>query len=225
MLPSSAAANVNGGEPSTSAYSHISRASATKAIQYLDSYAFPDTLSTFNNVVAPVKRRKVADVDTDASTIPRSRFSNLAGLSHVHRERARQRRSERLAAVQHYGKREEQQVKSNTYQPFSLPLLLERLSTFSVSTYSTKPDSCKRLGPVALAGQGWKHSIGRERDFISCVTCQAEWRAAIANDISPKEREAAWKGADEAVGSKHLHWCPWRLRGCHGKFNESDTSF
>ena len=206
-------------EPSTAAFSHISRASAAEAIQHLDRYAFPDTLPT--SAVSSLKRRKVSDVVESRA----SRFSNLAGLSQLHRERARLRRSERLAASSCSGKGrgkakgEEEAKLATSFQPFSLSLLLQRLSTFSMSTYSTKPAACAALGPVALAMRGWMHTSGRERDVLTCATCQAEWKAEVRGGLSDMEREQAWKTVEESIQSRHLAWCPWRLRGCHGELS------
>lgn len=104
---------------------------------------------------------------------------------------------------------------AQTYQPFSLPLLLKRLSTYSVSTYSHKPSSCKNLNAVTLAMQGWYHESGHERDVITCATCKAQWKVQIAEKLSHEEQAAAWQILDQSILSKHVQWCPWRLRRCH----------
>lgn len=147
-----------------------------------------------------------------------SQKSSMSGLSHLYRERARQRRKSR-AALHESNASKKEQVKqleqAATFQPFSLALLLERLATFSISTYSSKPEECRKLDPVNLAMQGWRHASGKERDVMTCLTCQAEWKASVEGIVDQKDRIAAWKQIDDSVPSKHLHWCPWRLRGCH----------
>lgn len=204
--------------PSTSAYSHISRASAAKAIQYLDSYAFPSTFPSSS--ISSLKRRKVSEVDS-GSNQNASHKSSMTGLSHLYRERARQRRKSKVTFSEANTNKKEQVNKveqSASFQPFSLSLLLERLATFSISTYSSKPGECRKLDPVTLAMQGWKHSSGKERDMLTCATCQAEWKAAIPAEVNQRDRIVAWKEVDDSVPSRHLHWCPWRLRGCHCEY-------
>jgi hypothetical protein len=110
-----------------------------------------------------------------------------------------------------------QKEQAATFQPFSLPLLLTRLQTFTISGYSNKPEYCHRLDPVALAINGWTHDAKMERDTLTCATCRGEWKVAVDKSLTKAEQELMWKEMDESVASRHLIWCPWKLRSCHRK--------
>ncbi|GAA5836306.1 hypothetical protein JCM5353_005983 [Sporobolomyces roseus] len=100
-----------------------------------------------------------------------------------------------------------------SYNPTSLPLLLSRLSTYKLSTYS--PSKPTTLSSLSCALHGWINS-GRER--LTCITC--DHSLILLNPTT-----GGWNGAngralmeeyDKLVlkGKAHKDNCPWKLRPC-----------
>lgn len=211
----------------------------------LDRHAFPSLISLQSADMEPHKqqqqqrRLRVADVDVDASLRERpSRFSSLIGIDgYIHRERARQRKQQREQARNSLlSRRKEVRHKANdiqawlgddvrntdprsassaSYQPFSLSMLLKRVATFSISTYSSKPDACRLLSPLGMAMHGWERESGQARDEVSCVTCSAAWKVAAPPSATKEENARIWKEIERGMQEHHAPSCPWLLRSCH----------
>lgn len=213
-------------------YAHLTTGRASRTIRTLDAFAFPaisPALSASSSSAPPsaleprseVKRRKVADVvspSSEEAVRKRSSFSSIAGLDHVQRERARARRL-RKANPKGEGSSSSSPA---TYQPFSREHLLSRLSTFTISSYTTKPAHHPRLSPLGIATRGWSQAGVSTRDEVRCVTCAATCHlesppAAQSRD----EKEEFWNRQESKVFDSHKSWCPWRLRGCDGESNPS----
>ncbi|GAA5972925.1 hypothetical protein JCM11641_004006 [Rhodosporidiobolus odoratus] len=107
-----------------------------------------------------------------------------------------------------------------SYDPTSLPLLLSRLSTYSLRTFSpSKPSS---LSALSCALHGWTHTPST-KDRVQCVTCN---RGVVLLPPSAKEGWTSPPGlklkeeyekatlSREAGESLHKESCPWRMRPC-----------
>jgi hypothetical protein len=175
---------------------------AAIAIKNLDRLAFQSTSDADRQ--RPAKIVRVADVDSVQAARTRSHFSRLSGLDSLHRERARSRRSTRSKGASQNETSAIKERMSSTYRPLSLDQLLERLTTFTISSYSNKPVSKALLGPLGMAMNGWLHASGQKRDEVVCVTCTAQWH--VTSDV-----------AETCVKEEHEGWCPWRIRSCHGE--------
>lgn len=214
-------------------YAHLTTGRASSTIRTLDAFAFPaisPALSSSSSSGPPsaleprseVKRRKVADVvspSSEEAARKRSSFSSIAGLDHVQRERARARR---LRKANPKGEGSSSSSSPATYQPFSREHLLSRLSTFTISSYTTKPAHHPRLSPLGVAIRGWSQAGVSTRDEVRCVTCAATCHlesppAAQSRD----DKEDVWSRRESDIVESHKSWCPWRLRGCDGESNPS----
>ncbi|PWN35671.1 uncharacterized protein FA14DRAFT_160718 [Meira miltonrushii] len=210
-------------DPSSSTSHNVSLSEAIIAIKKLDRFAFYGTLAEEYREEPLAKIQKVSDVVDEIGSETRnkpSRFSRLTGIAQLHREKARQRRQSRTSLRRSAKSDNTQKTtlnneRSSTYRPFSLDMLLERLSTFSISTYSNKPDAARLLSPLGMASNGWIHGAGQGRDEVSCVTCAAAWKVeAPSNSTSKEEQATVWKEKEKDVREKHEEWCPWRIRSC-----------
>lgn len=214
----------NGPQDPISSTSHnVSLSEAIIAIKKLDRFAFYGTLAEEYREEPLAKIQRVSDVVDEIGSETRnkpSRFSRLTGIGQLHREKARQRRQSRTS-LRKSAKSDNSSIstlnneRSSTYRPFSLDMLLDRLSTFSISTYSNKPDSARLLSPLGMASNGWRHGEGQGRDEVMCVTCAAAWKVEAPSTSTPREEQAtAWKEKEMNVREKHEEWCPWRIRSC-----------
>jgi Rsm1-like/C3HC zinc finger-like len=208
-------------DPSSSNSHHVSLSEAIIAIKKLDRFAFYGTLAEEYREEPLTKIQKVSDIVDEIGSETKnkpSRFSRLTGIGQLHREKSRQRRQSRTSlrkTTNDTVKATFNNERSSTYRPFSLDLLLERLSTFSISTYSNKPDSARLLSPLGMASNGWMHGEGQERDEVICVTCTANWKVEAPLGSTSKEAQFTfWKDKEMDVREKHEDWCPWRIRSC-----------
>ncbi|MCO5589614.1 hypothetical protein L7F22_043582 [Adiantum nelumboides] len=201
---------------------HVSLSEAIIAIKKLDRFAFYGTLAEEDREEPLTKIQRVSDIVDEIGSETKnkpSRFSRLTGIGQLHREKARQRRQSRTSLRRTANDTVKATTfnneRSSTYRPFSLDMLLERLSTFSISTYSNKPDSERLLSPLGMASNGWMHGEGQERDEVICVTCAAAWKVdAPLGSTSKEEQSTFWKDKEMDVREKHEDWCPWRIRSC-----------
>lgn len=202
---------------------HVSLSEAMIAIKRLDRFAFYGTLAEQHHDEPLAKIQRVSDVvdemESQASSRP-SRFSRLTGIGQLHREKARQRKQSRTSmrrttTLNGLNNTSINNERSSTYRPLSLDMLLERLSTFSISTYSNKPESARLLSPLGMASNGWRHGEGQGRDEIVCVTCTATWKVEVSSRSTTKEEQTSlWIEAEKDVREKHKEWCPWKIRSC-----------
>lgn len=107
-----------------------------------------------------------------------------------------------------------------SYQPTSLPALLERISTYRLATFSpSKPPS---LSALSCALHGWVHTPST-RERLQCVTCgngvvvlppsagDGAWSSPAGQRLRQEyERQLGGQGHGQA----HAESCPWRLRPC-----------
>ncbi|KAM0789753.1 hypothetical protein ACM66B_006608 [Microbotryomycetes sp. NB124-2] len=99
-----------------------------------------------------------------------------------------------------------------SYNPSSLPQLVDRISTFKLTTFTApKPRS---LSAAACAMLGWQ-SVSPGRDRIQCVTCQATmvvecgqsgWSSTTGTRLRTE--------LEQQLRTRHKDTCPWRLRAC-----------
>lgn len=210
-------------DPSSSTSHNVSLSEAIIAIKKLDRFAFYGTLAEGYREEPKTKLQRVSDILDEIGSETRnkpSQFSRLTGIGQLHREKARQRRQSRTF-LRKSGKSDKttkatfNNERSSTYRPFSMDMLLERLSTFSISTYSNKPDSARLLSPLGMASNGWLHGESQERDEVVCVTCAAAWQVEVPlGSASNEEQATLWKTKEKDVREKHEEWCPWRIRSC-----------
>ncbi|CAO1614046.1 unnamed protein product [Parajaminaea phylloscopi] len=134
------------------------------------------------------------------------------------------------------GKATPREIASATYSPFSKADLLQRIATFSLSTYAVKVrihamvtpltrDPHKQqslaltltllahwLEPVGPALHGWRHAPppSGARNRLVCATCSAE------HTVPDVDVEAVAQLIDsvQRLQVAHLDWCPWRRRPC-----------
>ncbi|GAA6017764.1 hypothetical protein JCM10207_000490 [Rhodosporidiobolus poonsookiae] len=105
-----------------------------------------------------------------------------------------------------------------SYTPTSLPALLDRLSTYRLSSFSpSKPAS---LSALACALHGWTHTP-TTRERVQCVTCArgvvllppeggGGWTSAAGKKLRDEYEKALFSPrADESL---HRETCPWRMR-------------
>lgn len=71
------------------------------------------------------------------------------------------------------------------YSPGSTEVFLERLSTFNLSTYPSKPQP---IDAVAAAMAGWINEGGKNR--LSCSICLAGWIVAGREGMSKEGGKA-----------------------------------
>lgn len=105
-----------------------------------------------------------------------------------------------------------------TYQPTSLPALLERIATYRLTTFSpSKPPS---LSALSCALHGWIHTPST-RERVQCVTCghgvvllpptagDGAWSSPAGQRLRQEyERQVSGQG------QAHAEACPWKLRPC-----------
>ena len=105
-----------------------------------------------------------------------------------------------------------------TYQPTSLPALLERIATYRLTTFSpSKPPS---LSALSCALHGWIHTPST-RERVQCVTCghgvvllpptvgDSAWSSPAGQRLRQEyERQVSGQG------QAHAEACPWKLRPC-----------
>ncbi|GAA6060696.1 hypothetical protein JCM10212_005078 [Sporobolomyces blumeae] len=118
-----------------------------------------------------------------------------------------------------------------SYDPTSLGLLLARLSTYRLSSYS--PGKPATLSPLVGAVNGWVNKD--QRDRVECVTCRkgvvllppsatATWSSPSGQALARTyESLLSGVGSDDAASQKdggrlggtgHAETCPWRMRPC-----------
>lgn len=203
----------------------LSISEAALAIRNLDRHAFPGTLCPEEGTGRTALR--VADVlaatsRRTAEGMKQPQFSKLSGFGQLHRERARQRKRTVSAAVREKDDaRRASSQRSSTYRPFSLSLLLKRLSTFSISTYSNKPDSVRLLSPLGMAMLGWSHGQDQARDEVQCDTCAVRWKVEVPAVGTKEDQEREWEKIEQCIQTRHEAWCPWRIRSCSREFFHS----
>lgn len=98
------------------------------------------------------------------------------------------------------------------YAPFSLPSLLSRLATYTLSTYSAKPRSVDAL---SAALHGWTNAGGRER--LECAVCGASMRVEGWKGLKPEARDRLTAHFVRELNEAHRPSCPWRIRACDGE--------
>ncbi|KAK4056410.1 hypothetical protein OIO90_002553 [Microbotryomycetes sp. JL221] len=100
-----------------------------------------------------------------------------------------------------------------TYNPTSLPSLLERISTYKLTTFTLpKPRS---LSASQCSMWGWQ-SVSPGKDRIQCVTCGStliispgsttSWSSNVGTKIKTE--------LETQLRTAHSDTCPWRMRGC-----------
>ncbi|GAA5871525.1 hypothetical protein JCM3774_006286 [Rhodotorula dairenensis] len=105
-----------------------------------------------------------------------------------------------------------------SYRPTSLPALLERISTYRLTTFSpSKPQS---LSALSCALHGWVHTPST-RERVQCVTCG---NGVVV--LPPSAGDGAWSSPagqrlrqeyERQIGDQgqaHAETCPWKLRPC-----------
>lgn len=94
----------------------------------------------------------------------------------------------------------------SSYVPASLPLLVQRIASFRLATYSAPAT----LSPLLLACHGWQND-GKNR--VQCVTCDAglvllppssSWK-------SPAGEKLLQEYTRQIEAGGHLRGCPWRV--------------
>ncbi|PWN18758.1 hypothetical protein BCV69DRAFT_62098 [Microstroma glucosiphilum] len=128
---------------------------------------------------------------------------------------------------------------SSSYAPFSKARLLERIATYSLSTYNVRVSIASKtsaaitseqgqqaiaslgrwLEPIGPALNGWVHLPPRStaqnsetgaKNKLHCPTCGSS--NTIADQIT--DLEPLFKQV-QSLQSGHQAWCPWTRRSCH----------
>lgn len=128
---------------------------------------------------------------------------------------------------------------SSSYAPFSKARLLERIATYSLSTYNVRVDVAVRasaamtseqgqqaiaslgrwLEPMGPALNGWVHLPPRSttqssetgaKNKLHCPTCGSS--NTIADQIT--DVELLFQQV-QSLQAGHQAWCPWTKRSCH----------
>ncbi|ORX35578.1 C3HC zinc finger-like-domain-containing protein [Kockovaella imperatae] len=96
---------------------------------------------------------------------------------------------------------------SGCYAPYSHLSLLNRLQTYTTSTFSTHPPP---LSPVTLALHGWRND-GRET--LTCDACQGSWNLLALEEIRDGNvRAEVARRLGKGLQTRHLPSCPWRAK-------------
>ncbi|GJJ08229.1 hypothetical protein Clacol_002438 [Clathrus columnatus] len=95
------------------------------------------------------------------------------------------------------------------YSPSSTEAFLERLSTFNVSTYPSKPQP---IDAVAAAMAGWINEGGRNR--LLCSICQVGWIVGGRDGMGKEAAETLVEKQAAHLITNHKEGCPWRTRQC-----------
>ncbi|TIA87415.1 hypothetical protein E3P99_03187 [Wallemia hederae] len=86
---------------------------------------------------------------------------------------------------------------------FGFEKFIERLQTFSLRTYTSKP---AELSPPAVALKGWQHDNGH-RNRIVCTKC----KQGLIVDFSATQPSNTYS---KQLTSAHAASCPWRYQYC-----------
>ncbi|GAA5985713.1 hypothetical protein JCM10908_007083 [Rhodotorula pacifica] len=171
---------------------------------------------------APISKRKL--LDSLASLDAATRDPLSAGPGAAKRRRTKTPHSTSTPALEAILARTARPSKPSeapppaSYQPTSLPALLERIATYRLTTFSpSKPPS---LSALACALHGWVHTPST-RERIQCVTCgngmvllppsagDGAWSSPAGQRLRQEyERQVSDRG------QAHAETCPWRLRPC-----------
>lgn len=209
---------------------HITALNAESAIKLLDACAFPERKGDVDSIA---RRKRVADVEAAAPFVHRrpNRFTHLTGISRLRKEKARSQKRQKSQPFYELLKEKGSQTasmkdgegpSSSTYQPFSLPQLLNRLSTFSRSTYTISTENNPSFCPLNMALHGWLQDDHTTQDEVVCITCRSQWnvRQQHINDDGKVQQESR-----EALQASHLTFCPWKLRSSSGMSMKSVWRF
>ncbi|EJD06936.1 zf-C3HC-domain-containing protein [Fomitiporia mediterranea MF3/22] len=94
------------------------------------------------------------------------------------------------------------------YRPSSTASFLSRLSTYKLSTYSTKPPP---IDAVVAAKAGW---INQGKERLVCGICKASWVLATRDGLSKDAANALIEKQRVSLVQMHREGCPWRTRQC-----------
>ena len=93
------------------------------------------------------------------------------------------------------------------YAPYSYLSLLDRLRTYTPSSFSSFPEP---LSALNLALSGWR---AEPRDTLICGSCQASWTLKTLHGIRDgKIRDEVACRLGEGLGERHMRGCPWRFK-------------
>ncbi|KAF8591049.1 zf-C3HC-domain-containing protein [Ramaria rubella] len=95
------------------------------------------------------------------------------------------------------------------YSPGSTDAFLQRLSTFNLSTYPSKPP---QIDAVAASKNGWINEGGKDRLF--CAICKVGWVIAGRDGLNREAANALVEKQKQAFIDMHKEGCPWRVRQC-----------
>ncbi|KAF8525764.1 C3HC zinc finger-like-domain-containing protein [Hysterangium stoloniferum] len=95
------------------------------------------------------------------------------------------------------------------YSPGSTDAFLQRLSTFNLSTYPSKP---QHIDAVAASKAGWIHEGGKDR--LYCAICRVGWVLAGREGLSKEAANALVEKQAQSLVDMHKEGCPWRARQC-----------
>ncbi|GAA5850192.1 hypothetical protein JCM3766R1_006806 [Sporobolomyces carnicolor] len=112
-----------------------------------------------------------------------------------------------------------------SYEPNSFESLIERLSTFRLTTFS--PSKPRSLSPLDCALHGWVNRGGRDR--LECVTC-AKGVVLLAPSASGGWTSPAgvslrleYERLVASRGLGHDPTCPWKMRPCARSLYKLET--
>ncbi|KAF8529869.1 C3HC zinc finger-like-domain-containing protein [Gautieria morchelliformis] len=95
------------------------------------------------------------------------------------------------------------------YSPGSTEAFLQRLSTYSFSTYSSKPP---QIDAVAASKAGWANEGGKDR--LYCSICRVGWVVAGRGGLNKDAANSLVEKQRQSLVEMHKEGCPWRVRQC-----------
>ncbi|PWN41365.1 hypothetical protein IE81DRAFT_178450 [Ceraceosorus guamensis] len=183
------------------------------------------------------RQREARYLTSTPGAMSRTALRALRGqpLARIHEDR-RRRRKEALVRASTQGSPTTQaklvppHAGDDSYAPFSLPKLLERLGGL-LRLHSLPPDRA-----LLLARAGWERNdvssleargageLDRVVSKVCCSTCRAGLSYDAASSRGAESGQSVASGSmkesgDPAVALRmhHFEWCPWSIRWCQGE--------
>ncbi|XP_065066930.1 zinc finger C3HC-type protein 1-like isoform X2 [Rhopilema esculentum] len=99
-----------------------------------------------------------------------------------------------------------------TCNPGSKDMFIERVKSFSPSTWTAKP---VELSPLHCSRYGWMNG---DNDELVCVTCKAALNAGLPDNWDNETYTEMCKSIQEKLKKGHKDVCPWQASPCPVSF-------